>query len=224
MEEIARLFNDVDRIIIKLEAMREDAYYEHGSWLLKHEPKATNVFSLFDKYTTVAIELLLHYEKVWKDDSERPSRHDMEERVKIVIGSCFTSCLSVVEYFMKDCLRRMQGGPLQRWHNDKLRNLKKRKGGYIGLRAILLISKDKGLISQSDHESWTGARLLRNALVHNNGIADFSKEWDIDGTTVKFREGKPIRHKLWAHSAIVASICRLTRKWTESFLELHPFL
>lgn len=213
--DVIQILNCMNITIDTLNMMRMDAYHKHGAWLLKNEPNALNVFSILDKVTTVPLELLGYYRHIWRVPSNRPSEHDMEERIEVITRMCYISFLSIVEYFMKDCLRKTRSGPILPWYK------KKKKSGYISFGGILSESKKKNIISSSEYDIWDGTRSLRNALVHNNGIADFDKIWDIDGTIVKFRKDNPIRKKLWAYSKIIDTLSLLTRKWAEKYLGLH---
>ena len=209
-----QILGAMDVTIDTLNKMRMDAYHKHGKWMLKNAPKELNVFTILDKVTTVPLELLGYYRNIWLIPSNRQPEHDMEERIKVITGMCFISVMSVVEYFMKMCLRRTQSGPMLSWYNKK-------KNGYISFGGILKESREKDIVTQREYLAWDGARKMRNAEIHNNGIADFDEIWSIDGTIVKFRKNKPIQLKLWAHSKIISSLCAYTRTWAERYLESH---
>lgn len=142
---VVQILNNLEIIIDRLNAKRIEAIREHGSWILKTEPNAFNVFSVFDKVVTVPLELLVYYRALWKNPATRQPEHDMEERIKVISGMCFISCLSAVEHFMKECLRKTLKGPLLSWYKKKQKAKR-----HISFGEILEESKAQGIISQSD--------------------------------------------------------------------------
>ncbi|MFW9888994.1 MAG: hypothetical protein ACFFER_12475 [Candidatus Thorarchaeota archaeon] len=213
-----QIMNNLGIIIEKLDAMRLEAVNKHGSWILKTEPNAFNVFSVFDKVVTVPLELLVYYKALWENPATRQPAHDMEERIKVITSMCFVSCLSALEYFMKDCLRKTVKGPLLSWY----KGIRKEKR-HISFYDILEESRDEGILSQSDFDKLDGVRLLRNALVHNNGISDLDYKWKIDDVILEFKKDHPVRHKLWAYSGLIETINRQTGGWAKEYLEPHSF-
>ena len=210
------IMNNLKIIIDRLNAMRITAVCEHSSWILKAEPNAFDVFAVLDKVVTVPLELLLYYEALWMNPATQQPEHDMEERIKVISHSCFVSCLSAVEYFMKDCLRKTVKGPMLSWYKKKEKAKK-----HISFYDILKKSQSYGIISESDFNKLDGLRLLRNALVHNNGFADFDCEWNIDGVVVTFKKEGSIRHKLWGFSGLIETINQQTERWAREYLQRH---
>lgn len=213
--DFRKILNNIDLIINTLNEMRMRNYRENTIWIHQAEPNMLNIFALIDKVTSVPLELLVSYWESWQIPSRRHSEHDMIERIKVIMNMCLISSLSAVEYFTKDCLRKSISGPIFEWYK---RPKEKR---YVSFGSILSQSKKAGVISELSYEYWDGLRKLRNALVHNNGVSNFEKEWDIDGVTARFRKNKPVRYKLWAPSSFISTANRLTRLWAGNYLKTH---
>lgn len=211
-----QIMNNIEKIIKLLNSIRMDAYHKHRVWLKQTDAMAIDIFSLLDKATTVPLELLVYYKDTWKNPEHRQPEHDMIERVKVIMNMCFIAFLSMIEHFMKDCLSRLTSGRLLHWYQEE-----KGKSSHLSFYSLLSASKSSKIISESEFDIWNGARILRNSLVHNNGIGELDETWNINGTSVKFRKNKPNRYKLYIPAYIILLLSEYTRLWLERFLKDH---
>lgn len=152
-------------------------------------------FAMIYNGTTLTLELLHYYHKQWKDlvvateEDLRLSREENAQRCILISKMQFISSVSSIEYCVKETINLYPKHPLATW----CRKQRKRR---IYLGGTINESKLIGLIDDKEYESWRCILGVRNALVHNNGIADYDRTYQIDGMTVSFVKGKMLRGKL----------------------------
>ena len=130
--------------------------------------------NIANKYAIITLELLSFYKKLWGQvppgvvfDPER-ARQENFERVMTANKAAFILSLSGFEFSAKQALIQRPGKipPLQ---------------GRIYLGRIIGESNNVGLLQSGDEVAWKGLIALRNALVHNNGIAERTETYSIPG-------------------------------------------
>lgn len=106
-----------------------------------------------------------------------PAQHarQMEDNGLRLMGlarAAFIETMSAFEFCLKETVKNHPGvitlDPKRRVH----------------LYGIMLASHAAGLISEQDLKFWDGLRELRNALVHNNAIADIDATYEFHDETV----------------------------------------
>lgn len=185
MEELLKLLNETRQ--------RSSKY---GHWLEETNPKIPNSFGMIYNSTVLTLESLSHYYNIWgkrvilpKEEIEH-LRQDNAGRIVMLTRWAFISAISSIEYSVKETLKIIE--------NEYFRKLKKRlhSGKRVYLGEILGVSKNKGMIDEMQFRTWQGVLEIRNAIVHNNAIADKEGEYVIDGTKLVFEKGEMLKHKL----------------------------
>jgi len=145
-----------------------------------HEDPAA-FFGMAFNSLTMTIELLDHYYKLWGklNPSAFPNveetRKQNTERVILLQKMCFVEIMSSFEFSAKKIVLSKT-------------DLFGTFNGRIYLSGIMTRSLEKELINENQLNLWKGAIYLRNALVHNNGIAEEDCTYDYPGATVILRK------------------------------------
>lgn len=155
-------------------------------------------FGMIYNTTTLTLELLSHYYEQWKkphivisEEDLRRSRDENAQRCIEITKMQFISFISSIEYCIKETMSLYPKHHLAKWCSKQQQ---RKRRIYLG--GIITESKRIGLIDKKEYESWDCILKVRNAVVHNNGIADHDKTYQINGATVSFFKGKMLRGKL----------------------------
>lgn len=114
---------------------------------------------------TITLELLDYYYSLWEKlnpqefSNPEETRDQNGQRVVHIQKMCFIELMSAFEFSAKKIVLK----------NEHLFGELK---GRIYLTKIMQRSSEIGVLSKEELQLWKGASILRNALVHNNGIAD----------------------------------------------------
>ena len=222
----------------------------HSTWLQGASSEIRKCFNMIQKHSISSDEMLTYYQEVWipfqmitrnienatvkeKDKFKK----DCRERILILGRSAFIDSLSIVEYFMKVTIEESTEGPLVDWaerikgrQSSRLKRLwryllkvicrqKGRKRVYLS--GILRESKRKKMIDGMQHRSWRGMIELRNAMVHNNAIADRNITLTIGDMSAKTYTGKMIQLSPRKYPEVIKVLVSLTRVWIEAYLRFH---
>lgn len=193
----------------------------HTLWLQQASAKIEDCFGMIHNSVTMTYELLHYYSKIWEKSvaSTKELEHirkENGERVMEITKWAFISNLSSVEYIMKKTLGESIKGPITSWFSNKIKS-----GKRVYLRNIIDQSRKKGVIDNVQYASWTGMIELRNAIVHNNAIADKNLTLNIEGTILVMKTGSMTRGNLMTFPTIIKSLAGLTRNWFELYLKSH---
>ena len=154
-------------------------------------------FAMIFNGLTLTFELLSYYHTQWKglfvgtkEDIEK-HRKENGDRVIMITRMNFINSASAIEFCMKETLKNFQNNPLASWFQQKLK-----KGKHVYLRSIVKKSNKMGIINNTELDFWTCILDVRNSLVHNNGIANKTELYNIDGIKVEFVQGQMITGQL----------------------------
>jgi hypothetical protein len=241
-EDLLRAFEDV------IEECKDQS-----SWLKNASLKLKDCFAMIQKHAISSDEMISYYWKSWlpyqietRDISNATEEElekfwkDYRERLLIVARSAAIFSLSIVEYVMKTTIKDSESGPLYDWHTRMtgkekgnllsrfitriMEMIGKRRGRYwLYLSRITKESKKKKLIEKPEYKSWTGMIELRNAIVHNNAIADRTATLKIGELKINMEKGKMVQTKIMNYPHIIRVLVSLTRSWIESYLKSHTF-
>lgn len=175
---------------------------KYGKWLERLNPSLPNAFNMIFNDITLTLELLSHYYNVWskpssgiKEEEFEQLREENAERILKITKWAFVSALSSIEYCLKETLKVARGRitsipQLKELRRDLL------AGTRVYLRRITRQCRRAGIIDDEQYRVWECLIEVRNAIVHNNAIADRNIEYRINDIMVTFSRGKMLRGKL----------------------------
>jgi len=174
---------------------------EHGDWFDSVEPGLPNAFNTVFNHITLILELLSHYYRIWSrappyvDEAKiMRMRRENAERVLEITKWAFISALSSMEYALKELLkasdRAVSIQQLQRLRRKLL------EGKKVYLRNIVKSCRAVGIIDDEQYKVWECLIEVRNAVVHNNAVADKDAEYRIGNFTVTFSKGETLKGRL----------------------------
>ena len=172
-------------------------------------------FAMLFNSTTLTLELLSYYYGIWKrtytmtkEQIER-SKEENAQRCMEITKMQFILAISNIEYCMKEVLDMYPRHSLAKWCCKQKR---------IYLSGIINESKKIRLIDDKEHRFWDCILKVRNVVVHNNAIADFSKTYQINGLTISFVKGKMLKGKLDFFIKLTDKAIDLYRSWVMNFV------
>jgi len=184
----------LEELFRSLDTIRERARY-CGDWLTGVNPKYPNCFDMIYNAATLTLELLDHYFDIWKRTVPRSIlaeelKKDNVERVFEITKWAFISALSIVEYTSKEILKMV--------NDNSFECLRARiqSGKRVYLSHIIERSKEIEVTDEEQYKRWRALIHVRNAVVHNNAIADIDVEYKIDNFEITFVKGEFLRGKL----------------------------
>ena len=144
------------------------------------------------------------------------------ERLTIIIWSNFVFNLSSVEFFLKNIIKVSSAGPLVDWLSKKTDDaVKVDKVFWMYLGNIMKESKKKKLVTKAQLNNWDNMFQLRNAIIHNNGVFDKSRELRIGQIKIIADAGNPIDTMLINYPQLMKILIKITRTWIEKYLDTH---
>ncbi len=173
--------------------------------------------AMLGNHATLAAETLSYYYEVWGSLTSvadpKKTLQDNRQRVVDVLRALLIFSLSSLEYVAK----------VVDQESPAVLNLDRTKRIYLS--KIMRASRDASLIDSADFDRWKALIELRNAIVHNNAIADVDLQCVYpDGTTVTLQRDVmiyaptllfPVRLTAWAAEAF--------GRWSEEFARrAHP--
>lgn len=153
--------------------------------LAEGDPPVSALAMMYN-FATLAAETCSYYYETWsRQNAPAPGQTVDEakaqngERIVTQLKMAFILSLSSLEFIAKEA----------DLIDPSVLNLDKTKRQY--LLGVMKRSCHRGLIGAVDLERWRGLTLLRNALVHNNAIADEDHDFIYpDGTRIVLRSGQ----------------------------------
>ncbi|MPY01368.1 hypothetical protein [Salinivibrio sp. VYel4] len=173
-----------------------------------HEDPAS-FFGMAFNSITMTLELLDHYHNLWgklnpKDfPNVAETREQNGQRVNLLQKICFIELMSAFEFSAKKAVLQNE-------------DVFEKFNGRIYLTGIMKRSHEKGLIDEAQLNLWKGASILRNSLVHNNGIAEDNKEFDYPDVTVTLRNGEMTQGNLKLFALVSKWLLQEARVWLEN--------
>lgn len=134
---------------------------------------------------------------------------EIRECLMIVRRSMLIQTLSAMEYgarvatagYAEFAVRRARGKPLY-WAN------------------FMNVAAQSSHISEADRNGWEGVIRLRNSVVHNNAIADFTRDYVLpDVLTMHFVDGEMFEGRANALSEMTWWCMHAYARWCNAFLE-----
>jgi hypothetical protein len=200
----------VKRVLENVAKLREKSrqYGDEISQLLGILPDVSDprsgCFGMVFNHLTLTLELLSHYYSLWSSPSVKVSSVEVstEERARIkkenaercvmALKWLFIGSLSSIEYSAKLSVASYgEGSPAKDL-------TKVRRGQHVYLSDIMRNSnsKDFNLIDDDEYNDWQNLIFLRNCIVHNNGVSESDRIFDIAGIRVAASAGEMIPGKL----------------------------
>jgi hypothetical protein len=162
--------------ILKLIAKIREESRRYGDWLARIRPSLPNAFNMVFNHTTITLELLNYYYRIWsrappgvgEEEIERMKKENAE-RVLEVTKWAFVFSLSSMEHVLKELLKA-DGQVTSTQQLQRLRRILL-AGRRVYLSGIVGSCREAGMIDDNQHEVWRCLIEVRNAVVHNNAIA-----------------------------------------------------
>ena len=187
--------------ILKSIADIRERLKEYGDWFAKAKPMLPNAFNMIFNHTTMTLELLSYYYGIWSrappsvgEEEIKRMKKENAERVLEVTKWAFVFALSSMEHSLKELLKADEHATSAQ-HLQRLRRTLL-AGGRVYLSTIAKSCRKAGIISDEQHGVWRCLIEVRNAVVHNNTIADRDVKYRVGDLTVTFSRGKMLRGKL----------------------------
>lgn len=174
-----------------------------------HHENPASFFSMAFNSITMTLELLYYYHDLWgklnpKDfPNIEETREQNGQRVNLIQMMCFIDLMSAFEFSAKKAVLQNE-------------DVFEQFNGRIYLMGIMKRSHEKGLINETQLNLWKGASILRNSLVHNNGIAEDNKEFVYPDVTVTLRNGAMTQGNLKLFALVSKWLLQEARVWLES--------
>ena len=203
----------MDDLIRLYWALRSDAE-RNGSELAQlyevgHHEDPASFFGMAFNSITMTLELLDHYHNLWgklnpKDfPNVEETREQNGQRVTLLQKMCFIELMSAFEFSAKKAVLQNEG-------------VFEQFNGRMYLTGIMNRSHEKGLINESQLNLWKGASILRNSLVHNNGIAENDEEYVYPDVTVILKYGAMTQGNLKLFALVSRWLLLEARVWLEN--------
>jgi len=212
----------LEKLLQTLRTIREKLRV-YGDWLTRINPKIPNSFNMIFNDTTLTLELLHYYFQLWKSppppllsvDEIKRIKEENAQRVLEITKWAFISTLSNVEYSAKETLKTVSEKSFKQLR-EMLRGSKR-----VYLRAIMKKSREIGLIDEKQYKTWQGLIEVRNAIVHNNAIADIDAKYEINDMEVIFIKGKMLRGKLNFFIKLLEAAINQYHQWLKTLLSVR---
>lgn len=173
---------------------------------IKSHEMPIGVFPMIFNLSTLLLELLSHYLDVWGKvsttihSSVEEAKKENADRVILIQKMAFIQTMSSVEFCCKYYIRT---------HPKKIGRI----NGRVYLIKIMDRSKKHGVISKPDFNLWEGVNELRNALVHNNGISEKTKEYGFPKCKLELNKNKMIRGNMKSFPFITDWLLDAIKSW-----------
>lgn len=184
---------------------------QKGGVLDNHYPDY-HAINMMHNHVTMALELCSHYTSQWAQKSgikESDLSDEQKGRLVMITRDTFIHAMSVCEYCAKKIVLVKNHVDFQKIIDA----LNKDRNVYLG--NIMGKSKGLGIISQKEYDNWDSFREIRNAIIHNNAVMTFNKEYKINGFTFSVEKDKQIHTKWDIFPYFVSIIIDQFNHWTE---------
>ena len=186
LAEIPDVLEFLDQFVIRVNVLQERL---HADLKVLIEDD-TRFFGLGQREAVLAHELLTFCLPHWSSAlSTYPTpatiertRGEVYDRIRSILTQQFISTMSLIEFSAKESLKTAS--------SSSLAAAIARAKGRVSLRLIVEKSRELNLISGTDLDTWLAVIVIRNMLVHNNGIATTSATYKIAGLAVVLVPGE----------------------------------
>jgi len=205
-------------LLLSLNTIREKSK-DYGDWLTGIDPRYPDSFAMIFNDTTLTLEILDYYYGIWKRKRLLPTdmikrlRKENAERILGITKWSFISALSIIEYSAKEMLKMANTSSFE-YLRTKLQS-----GKRVYLSEIIERSKKITLIDEQQYGIWRALIEVRNAVVHNNAIADIDGGYEIDDIEINFVKGKMVRGKLNLFIKLLGITTDQYYKWLRALLQ-----
>lgn len=153
-------------------------------------------FPMIFNHLTLTLELLSHYYSlgsrpqaiVGLQEKDRMRKENGDRCIMFCKWLFFESLLSI-EYSTKQSVAAYG-------KKSPAADLLKTKGKYVYLNNIIRNSHQLNLIDDNEYTDWQNLTFLRNHLVHNNGVSDCNRIFDIGGARIEASEDQMMQGNL----------------------------
>ena len=215
----------MEKVVELLHDSFEDIRYNLDSdikWFNNTLPQVENCFEFLRKRAMSTRDLVKLFGLLWPNIDPNMKKKEFIQRLTIIIWSNFVFNLSSVEFFLKNIIKASSSGPLVDWLSQKKEDAEKEdKVFWMYLRNIMKESKKKKLITKAQLKNWNNLLQLRNAIIHNNGVFEKSRELRIGQIKIIVDAGNPIETMLINYPRLLKTLIKLTRTWIEKYLDTH---
>ena len=218
MEKVVELLHD---------AFEDIRYNLDGNikWFDKTLPQIENCFEFLRKRAMSTRDLLKLFGFFWPNIDPNMLKKDRKEflqRLTIIVWSNLVFNLSSVEFFLKNIIKTSSAGPLVEWLSQNTEDAAKEdRVFWMYLSNIMKESRKEKLITKAQYKNWTNMLQLRNAIIHNNGVFEKSRELQIGRIKIVIEAGKSIDTMLINYPHFMKTLIKLTRNWIEKYLDIH---
>lgn len=216
------LIDQIIRIRGKCEQYGKELEKELASKAVPNDPRYACFAMIFNR-STLNWELLSYYYRVWRQSHKFNSKSELErlrkengERCMELTKSLFVDSMSSIEYCAKESIKLYSTSSITNEIN-KISLTRPRHTYYLS--DVIRESMKCELISQQEKEKWDRIIILRNLVVHNNGIADKDDIYVIDGLTVTLKKGTMIQGKLDVFTNLVESSVESYNLWVKNLVK-----
>jgi len=201
---------DVIKLYCELRSVAEKNGNElaHHFSVRRHEDPSA-FFSMAFNSLTMTLELLDHYYNLWGKlnpasfpDVEETKKQNTE-RIILLQKMCFVEIMSSFEFSAKKIVSS---------NSDIFGTF----NGRIYLSGIMRRSLENLLLNENQLNLWKGAIYLRNALVHNNGIAEEDCTYDFPDATVILRKDAMTQGDLRLFGMIIKWLLDESKDWIKN--------
>lgn len=221
MVTIAKMEKVIERLHDGFEDIRVDLD-DDIKWFEKTLPDIENCFEFLRKRAMSTRDNVLLFGLFWPNINRDMKRDEFIQRLTIIIWSNYVFSLSSVEYFLKSIIKTTSKGPLVDWLRQKTEEYSQNgRPFWMYLQSIMNESKRRELINKSQLKSWRGMSILRNAIIHNNGVFENRRELRIGDIELATKAGESVEIMLISYPRFLATLINLTRNWIENYLIPH---
>lgn len=178
---------------------------------LEEEP--FSAFSKCHNLATLALELGTYYKNEWQSDikplkiSRQQAQEENASRVIEFTKANFIFSISAIEYAMRETDKK----------NQKVISLDRSK--ILFLRNFVRSSEAVGILDKDSCDMWNAIIDLRNAVVHNNGVANCDASVKLsNGLHINMEAGKMIQGTLMHFPQATHWVLGSFSEWCDAFL------
>jgi len=217
----------LEKVIELLYDAFEDIRFELDddvNWFNNALPQIENCFEFLRKRAISTRDLVFLFGTMWPNINRTMKKKEFIQRLTIIVWSNFVFNLSSIEFFLKNIIKTSSAGPLVDWLSKKTEDaLKEKKVFWMYLGNIMNVSRKKKLITKAQYRNWSNLLQLRNAIVHNNGVFEKSRELCIGQIKIIVEAENSIETMLINYPRLMKILIKLTRTWIEKYLDVHKF-
>lgn len=162
---------------------------------------------------TLTREVIAFYSEEWDKprvvtpEESASLRKQNAERLVVITKMMFVSVLAGIEFAAKAAVER---------HNDRI----PRAPGRLYLSGIIRSSAEAGLLDDDEKRRWEGIIRARNTLVHNNGVAEETAQWEYPRCSLVLENGQMMRSDLRLLPSLTLWAVDAFGSWSDRFLSV----